>query len=264
MDGWLPYLLLNAVGLAVFIVAWIAAKHGSRWRLVGAGVVLALILAKSLLTWMPVWEAACFPFSWYIFLQSYWMPLLMMAFFGVATPQLAVRWNRVAVAVIALGLYAHLGLIGTWWMVSRPVIGAERMSDAAHHLRQSTPYTCAPSAAAIAVSYVGQMVSERTMADRCLTARDGGTTRFNTYRGLILSLADTAWRPRMAHATVADLCRSGQVAVIDFPDIRHAITTVGTGEGVTLHDPLRPKPVPLSAEALADHYGGVAILIAPR
>ena len=210
---------------------------------------------------MPVWEATCFPFSGYIFLQSFWMPLLLMAFFGVAAPQLTVPWNRVAVVFLGFGFYAYLGVLGNWWMVSRPLIGDERTPDAAHHLRQSTPYTCAPSAVAIAVSYVGIIASERTMADRCLTVADQGTTRFNTYRGLIISLKNSPWRARMVHATVADLCRSGQVAVIDFPEIRHAITTVGTGDGVTLHDPLQPRPLPLTKTSLDERYGGVATLI---
>ena len=149
-------------------------------------------------------------------------------------------------------------------MVSRPVIGDERVPDGKHHLRQSTLYTCAPSAAAIAVSYVGIVVSERIMADRCLTVVERGTTRFNTYRGLILSLEATPWRARMAHASVAELCRTGQVAVIDFPHMLHAITTVGNGDSVTLHDPLQPEPEQLSPEILAERYGGTAILIERR
>jgi hypothetical protein len=149
-------------------------------------------------------------------------------------------------------------------MVSRAVIGEEAVPNAVHHLRQSTPYTCAPCAAAIAVSYVGLSISERKMADYCLTVPDQGTTRFNTYRGLMISLAGSSWRARMAHATVEDLCRLGQVTVIDFPDIRHAITTVGTDNGVTLHDPLHPKPLSLTKEELTERYGGVAIVIEPR
>lgn len=264
MEGWLPFLLLNTAALAVFVLMWAAARRGPRWRVIGAGIVLVLIMVKSVMTWMPVWEATCFPFSWYIFLQSFWMPLLMMGFFGIAVPQLAVRWNRITVALLAFGFYAYLGIIGNWWMVSRPVIGDERVPDANHHLRQSTMYTCAPSAVAIAVSYVGIVASERTMADRCLTVVERGTTRFNTYRGLLLTLEGTPWRARMAHATVDDLCLPDQVTVIDFPDIRHAITTVGTGDGVRLHDPLQPRSVALSRTTLADRYGGVAILIERR
>lgn len=264
MEGWLPFLLLNTAVLAVFVLLWVAARHGTRWRLCGAGLVLALIVAKSVLTWMPVWEANLFPFSWYIYLQSFSMPLLMMGFFGIAVPQLQVPWNRVVVAVIAVGFFIHLSVVGNWWLVSRPVIGEEKLPNAAHHLQQSTPYTCAPTAAAIAVSYLGLQVSERTMADRCLTVPERGTTRFNTYRGLLLTLEGTPWRARMAHATVDELCRRDQVTVIDFPDIRHAITTVGTGEGVTLHDPLLARPVPLSRDDLTGRYGGVAILIQPR
>lgn len=261
MEGWFPFLLLNTATLAVFVLMWVAAQRGPRWRLVGAGIVLALIIGKSVMTWMPVWEATCFPFGWYIFLQSFWMPLLMMAFFGIAVPQLAVQWNRIAIALLAFCFYVYLGILGNWWMVSRPMIGDERVPDANHHVRQSTMYTCAPSAVAIALSYVGIVASERTMADRCLTVVERGTTRFNTYRGLILSLAETPWRARMAHASVTELCRNGQVAVIDFPDIRHAITTVGNGDGVILHDPLQPQPKTLSVEELTKRYGGVAILI---
>ncbi len=261
MEGWLPYLVLNAAGLAVFIGAWSIVRLGGRWRPVLAGMILALIIAKAVLTWVPVWEARCFPFSWYIYLQSYALPLLALAFFGAAVPQLTVPWNRHVVVTFVLALYIHLGLCGTWWMVDRPAVGEEQFPDAAHHLRQSTPYTCAPCAAAIAVSYVGLMVSEREMADRCLTVPEQGTTRFNTYRGLILSLGGTPWRARMAHAEIAELCREGQVTVIDFPDLRHAITTLGTGDAVTLHDPLLLQPVPLTRDELGERYGGVAIMI---
>ena len=194
MDGWLPYVVLNTIGLAVFALAWLVARHSKRWRLMAAGVVLALLIFKSVLTHFPVWEVACFPWSWYVFLNSYWLPLFAMMFFGLAVPQLTVPWNRVAVAVFTIGLYIHLGVFGTWWMVSRPPIGSAQTPNAAHHLSQSTPYTCAPCAAAIAVSYVGIQVSERVMADRCLTIADQGTTPFNTYRGLILTLDNSPWR----------------------------------------------------------------------
>jgi hypothetical protein len=261
---WLPYVVLNASGIIVFIVAWWLMSFGTRWRLVAAGVVLGLIIFKSVLTWMPVWEATIFPFSGYIYLQSFWMPLLMMAFFGFAAPQLTVPWNRWVVAIIACGFYINLGLMGTWWMVDRPLLGQPTVPNAEHHLSQSTPFTCAPCAAAIAVSYIGMSISEQQMADYCLTIAERGTTRFNTYRGLMIALEKSPWRARMAHASVDDLCQPGQITVIDFPDIRHAITTVGVGDGVTLHDPLRQQPVRLSKEDLAERYGGVAIIIEKR
>ncbi len=264
MDGMLPYLLLNATGLGLFALAWLAARRGRRWALIGAAIVLALVVITSMMSWMPVLEATCFPFAWYIYLQSFVMPILFMAFFGLAVPQLKVPWNRVVVVVLAIGLYVEQGSIGCWWMVSRPEIGDERTPNDEHHLRQSTAYTCAPSAAAIAVSYLGIEDSERAMADRCLTRVDNGTTRFNTYRGLIISLAGTTWRARMVHADLDELCQLGQVTVIDFPDMAHALTTVGTGAGVILHDPLQPRPGPYSRKDLAERYGGVAILLERR
>jgi hypothetical protein len=108
MTAWLPYVLLNTAGIFVFMVAWWLTTFGTRWRLAAAGVVLGLIILKSILTWMPVWEATLFPFSGYIYLQLFWMPLLIMAFFGVAAPQWAVAWNRVAIALIAFVFYVHL------------------------------------------------------------------------------------------------------------------------------------------------------------
>lgn len=264
MNEWLLYLLLNGIGVLLFIVGYLCARLGKRWQIIAAGVILLLILSKSVLTWMPVWEATLFPFSGYIYFQSFWMPFLMMAFFGVAAPQLAVPWNRAALAGIAGILYVYLGVIGTWWMVSRTPIGSDTVPNAQHHLKQSTMYTCAPCAAAMAVSYIGQSVSERQMADYCLTVPQRGTTRFNTFRGLMISTENTPWTPRMAHASVAALCRDRQVTVIDFPDIRHAITVVGNGMGVTLHDPLHAKPLLLDAEDLAERYGGVAILLEKR
>jgi len=264
MTAWLPYALLNAAGVVIFMVAWLLASLGTRWHLAAAGLVLGLIILKSILTWMPVWEATLFPFSGYIYLQSFWMPLLMMAFFGVAAPQLAVQWNRVAVACIAGVFYVYLGMMGTWWMVNRVAVGEDTVPNELHHLAQSTPYTCAPCAAAIAVSYTGLSISERQMADHCLTVAEQGTTRFNTYRGLIIALENSPWQARMAHASVDELCQPGQVTVIDFPDIRHAITTVGVGDGVTLHDPLHPKSLPLSKEDLTERYGGVAIILEKR
>lgn len=263
MAGWIPFLAVNSAGLAAFAIAWLVARRGPRSAALVAGAALVLLIAKAVLTWLPVWEAACFPFGWYIYLQSYWSPLIGLAFFGLAIPQLPVAWNRVVVALIAVAVFAF-GAQRTWWMVSRPTLGDGRTPDAVHHLSQSTGYTCAPCAAAIAVSYVGIQVSERTMADRCLTIADQGTTPFNTYRGLILTLDGSPWRARMAYVAPATLCESGRVAVIDFPDIRHAITTVGDGRGVTLHDPLMHKPSTLSQDDLAERYGGTAILIESR
>jgi hypothetical protein len=158
VDGWVPWLAVNSAGLAAFASAWLVARRGPRPALAVAALALALLVAKAVLTWLPVWEAACFPFTWYIYLQSYWSPLIGLAFFGLAIPQLPVRWNRVVVALIALGVFAF-GAHKTWWMVSRPELGDERTPDTLHHLRQSTGFTCAPCAAAIAVSYVGLQVS---------------------------------------------------------------------------------------------------------
>jgi hypothetical protein len=263
MDGVIPYVIVNALGVATFAVAFALAMRGRRWALLAAGLAVGLLVFKGVITHLPVWEATLFPFASYIYLQSYWSPLIGLAFFGLAIPQLPVMWNRWVIAAVAAGVLVF-GAQRTWWMVSRPSVGEDRYPDTAHHLEQSTGYTCAPCAAASAMSYLGQPYTERAMADLCLTVEEEGTTAFNTYRGLLMACADTAWRPRMRYLSVPELCTPGCIAVIDFPAIRHAITTVGLGDGVTLHDPLAGEPRHLSPALLAKQYGGTAIVFERR
>jgi hypothetical protein len=262
VDGFLPFALINAAGIAAFAVGYACARLGRRWALVGAGAVLALLLLKCVLSWMPTWEAALFPGPWYIYLQGYWIMLVGLLFFGLAVPQLPVRWNRWAVVAIAAGV-ALWGADRTRWIVQPEHHGREVYADANHHCEQSTPYTCAPTSCVCALSYVGVRVSEVEMARDCLT-RETGTTVFNTFRGLVIALAGSPYRPRLVHASPEELSRPGVVAVIDDPGIRHALAAYGLGGTIRVHDPLIAAPRDTTLEAFRPHYGGVAILIEPR
>jgi hypothetical protein len=256
----IPWLCVNLSGLVTcLLAAWLAWRIPRR-RVLLAACVLSLLVAKSVLTWLPVEEAALLPWTWYAWLQGYWVYAIGAAFFGLALPQLPERWNRIVVAAVALGVLGY-GAAETGWMLRQRPLGEEIAPGPEHHLMQTTGYTCAPCAAAIALGYVGVPATERTMARLCLTREEGGTTVFNTWRGLSLALDATAWRPRLRRVTVDDLCVPGRVSVIDFPAIAHAITVVGRGEDVLLHDPLADAPRALSRPDLARRYGGTAIVL---
>jgi hypothetical protein len=145
-------------------------------------------------------------------------------------------------------------------MLYLPMVGAEHHADALHQCSQTTGFTCAPTACVCALSYLGIDSTEREMARLCLT-RAGGTTRFNTYRGLVLKLEGSAWRAHMVKIPPEALCVPGTTAVIDFPEIVHAIAVHGVGDGVTLHDPLSRMPEHLSLARLRELYGGLAIVL---
>ncbi|MBA3709985.1 MAG: hypothetical protein H0W83_14335 [Planctomycetes bacterium] len=262
MDSMLPFLVVNLIGIVAFASGLAGAQRGRRWALAGAGLVLALLVAKSALTQRPAWEAALFPWPWYIYLQGYWIFAIALLFFGTAIPQLPIRWNRVAMVALSLAILAK-GAFATWWMIAPEHHGEERFADADHHCTQSTMYTCAPTSCVCALSYLGIPASEAEMATLCLT-RTGGTTVFNTYRGLMLKLAGTDYRPRLANVSAEDLTQDGVTAVIDNPDIQHALAVHGRGADVLVHDPLCQAPQSWSAQHLRESFGGVAIVLEHR
>ena len=262
----LTFLLVNCVGVLAYAVGWGTGVVARRRRGVvhaGASVVLLLLVFKTLLTWQPVWEATVFPVAWYVYLQDYWIAAIGLLFFGFVTPQMPVVWNRWVLAVIA-GLVFARGIDHTRWILHPEQCGELLSADEHHHRTQTTSYTCAPCACVCALSYVGITATERGMAELCLTRTDDGTTAFNTFRGLLLSLEGTPYRVRFVSTPPETLLAKGVIAVIDWPQLRHAIAVVGTGDAVLVHDPLKDEPVIWSLDELRQRYGGTALLIEPR
>lgn len=256
----LPWLAVNLLGIAIAAGCLALAWRLPRLRFALAAALLLLLVAKAALTWLPVEEAALLPWAWYAWLQGYWAFAIGAAFLAFAITQMPQPRTRLLVGLLALAVLVRGGGETAWMLRQRP-LGAEVAPGEEHHLMQTTGYTCAPSAAAIALDYVGVRRTEREMARLCLTRLEGGTTVFNTWRGLRLALDGSGWRPRLARVTPEELCLPGRVAVIDFPEIRHAITVVGRGEDVLLHDPLADAPRPLARADLARRYGGTAIIL---
>jgi len=257
----LAFILTNGGGVLLAVLCWLLARRSRSGAFIGALVLLAALILKAVLTHKPAWEAGLFPWSGYLYVQGYWLFAVGGAFFALAAPLLPMPRNRRAIAILAATVLAA----GAWdsaWMFGLPEVGEDRHADANHQCRQSTLFTCAPTACVCALSYVGIDTTEREMARLCLTRR-AGTTRFNTYRGLVLKLSGTRWRPRMVEIAPEELCRKGSIAVIDEPAVFHAIAVIGTGDGVILHDPLDDGPLHWSPQMLKHAYGGLAIVIEP-
>lgn len=236
MLPWLVLILAQLVLLAG--CAWVGRTR-PRLAAAGAGLLLLTLVAKAWLHWRPDLEAAAFPFPDYARWQGAWLWLLAAAFFGFATTRIPARRDRRAVAGLALAVVG----ISAWqlsWLAWPEHHGDGRTADAAHHLRQSTAYTCAPSSCAMLLAHLGIVRSEREMAELCLTRREG-TGVFNIYRALRLSLPEAAYEVRIERVDHERMADPGFLAVGDWPALAHAVCLVGQGGSVLVHDPLAPE-----------------------
>ncbi len=254
------YGITAACSAGAYAGGWAIARRGGRPARVAAVVGLLLVLAKTVLVWMPSWEAALFPFVDYAYFQSYWRWLVAMLFFGLATPQLPVPWNRVVVAVLAAGVFAW-GLWDERWMIAPPAEGALVAADARHHCPQSTGFTCVPASCVMVLSYWGITTTEREMATLCCT-RETGTTTFNAYRGLAIKARGQGLRARIRRFAAADLPTDGTPLL--WTDGYHArVLLVSDGRWI-VHDPLTIEPWVWPKAQVQEFLSGPVVLLEPE
>jgi len=250
-------LLLQPV-LAVLV--WRLARHRPRlavgFMLGGGGFVLLLAVLSD----RPACEAALFPFLDYVKYQGFSLYLGAAVFFGATFARLATRLDRTAIAVLFLTLVLYSGLANRWLLVGE-LYGSETFADANLHCQESTIYTCGPAACVAALAHCGVRVTERQMAGLCLT-NPTGTGIFNVYRGVTLALQGTAYHAALRDPPVEALLAKGSIAVLCLPG--HAITVVGEGDQVLVHDPSALAPGHWGLELLRKVYTGTAVFLEPR
>ena len=186
MAGIAWYVLTAALTAGAFAAGWAAAGRNKRWALGAAAGALLVLILKAALNRYPIVEARLFPWTWYVYLQGYWLWPVTLLFFGLAVRQLPVRWNRAVVCGAAALMFA-CSLFSARWMVSPPDDSSQARADARGHCRQSTGYTCTPASCVSVLAWWGIEATEGEMARLCLTS-SWGTTAFNAYRGLTLKL----------------------------------------------------------------------------
>jgi hypothetical protein len=256
------YLVLEGACVGAFVGGFFVTRGKRRVAAAVMFVLMCALVVKAYLHWHPVTEATLFPWRDYIYLQGYWLFLIAAGFCGIAASQLDAEPNRnKRNALLVFGvLLVVYGGIRHLWMVVPQNHGKNVYAGKDHHCPQSTIYTCAPSACVSAASYFDISVNEREMAERCLTS-SLGTNVFNVYRGLSLTMPENQYSVKIRNVSVVDLCKEGVVAVSTWPSLNHAICTVGRGNEVRVHDPLKDKPLLWSKQKLEKHFGGVAVVI---
>lgn len=250
--------MLTLMALALLGLAY---ATGRRWPRTGAVVVPVLTLAlcaKAGLDNRPHLEWRLLPWPGYAFVQGFVLYALAAAFFGVAAARLPTRWNRVVVLLVGLGVLAH-GVFRHAWIAWPEMHGDDRSADAAHHLRQSTHYTCGPAACVAAASHCGVRVSERDMAAACLTRRSGSRL-FDLYRGLVAVLP-AAQHVSIEDMSVEELLAGDHLVVCANAGLGHALCIQTNGGRVFAHDPLLPTVQEWTPRELRAQYRRPAIVI---
>ncbi len=255
----LLYTTLIALSIALGSAAFLTTRQNPRVGTIGAGIGLILLCVKALFHWQPVWEAAVLPWTGYAWIQQFAIYPIVTLFFGFAAAKLPITWNRVVVILTGFG-FLSFGAVENSWIAWPQTHGRADYADADHHLKQSTHYTCGPAACVCACAHVGVRITERDMAELCLT-HDQGSRLFNLYRGLTLALAEEALSLSIEEASLDDLMRPGSIAVTSNRGGGHALCLVGQGNTVLVHDPLYEAPKTWSREVLAKNQTGPVVSI---
>jgi len=218
----------------------------------------AIVAVKGLLEYRPDIEVSLTPFDWMLNFQPILIFIFGSTFLVTAAYTYVKRRERMAVLVLAAVVY----LYGAYALLPLGLpdrFGDDRVVAVDHHCRQSTLYTCGPTACMIALGYYDVIVTERKMATACLTT-NRGTTMIGAYRGLRIIGMKTV-SVKMEQLTPAMLMKFGLVSVVQSGN--HMVCLVGTGDGVILHDPLHDKSSEWSQEDIEDRVSSVGIIITP-
>lgn len=253
-------LVLGQLGL--FAGAWWIGRRHPRRALAVAGGLLLFQVGKVILQWRPEWEAALFPFPGYAAWHGLWLWFFSAGFFGCGAALLRLPRQRRLVAGLGLAVIAY-GCLDNLWLIRPEVHGDGRIADARHHCQQSTLHTCAPASCVMLLSHLGITVSERRMAELCLT-RSRGSSVFNIYRGLRLALPVESYAVEVRQVAPVDMVKPGFLAVGGWTRISHAVCVVGQGPAVLVHDPLTPAPQTWTLAQVAERLTGLSVVVTPR
>ncbi|MHC5053202.1 MAG: cysteine peptidase family C39 domain-containing protein [Planctomycetota bacterium] len=265
MAGIAWYVGTAALTAGAFAAGRAAAGRNRKWALGAAAVALLVLILKAALNRYPVLEARLFPWTWYVYLQGYWLWPVTLLFFGLTVRQLPVRWNRAVVTSVAAIMFA-LSLYFARWMVSPIDHSSSARADAAGHCRQTTGYTCTPASCVAVLAWWGIETTEGEMARLCLTS-SWGTTAFNAYRGLTLKLHEVAGaggpdlQVRMIAWDPGALRRLGVPAVVTGSP-HHAVAVRFEGGTFVVHDPMAFQSYTYASPP--EHITGPAVVIVQR
>jgi hypothetical protein len=246
--------------LASFVLGFGAAtwkRTVGHAMLVVFGCILAL---KIFFGFRPDHEIALLGHDWYILHNGAILYACVCGLFGCALALVRSTRDKRAIAVLALVVAAH----GVYMCTGHGLhgsLGKDHVADSRHHLRQSSPYSCGAAVCVVAASYLGQVVSEAEMIDRCLTNRRG-TSLLNIYRGMMLTVDRGAYHLEVKPLGYQDIVQPGRISLAISGN--HAICLVGRGDEVVVHDTNTDGPEVWDQEDVEDRCDRVCVTITRR
>jgi len=205
---------------------------------------------------------------------GYWLPLLAYPLLALvlvrAPPRVEVAASAASPGSWALGVASGCALgvaliavsvrlssaatlgLGTLWVFGP--VPAE--SFAAEQLQQS-PNTCGPTALAYLLSYLGDPVTERDIAER-VTLRPDGTT----LRDLRDAATALGYRARGESRTYDGLAASPLPLIAHLTDAHYVVVLGADREGVRMFDPLEGL-VRVDRLQFAQHWSGNVLVVEP-
>jgi len=219
------WMILQVAAAALMAAGGAAAVRKSRgWATAACGLLLALIVLKAVVGHIPAAEPTLFPWDWYPYVEPWWYLIPAMFLMGAGIQVVwQSPWKRHAMLAGAGVLLARTGAAG--WVTSRPSDLEGTVKDSAVCL-QTSSYSCGAAAATSFCYYYGVKVTEREMAELCVTRMGGpglaGTSDAGLMRGLRQKLSHR-YDIHIARTVVDDLPTPALVAIEVWPGVGHCI-----------------------------------------
>jgi hypothetical protein len=257
------WIAVQLTGAAIMTGAGIhAARRSRKAATILIAVMLAVILLKNALSFVPTGEPRLLPWNWYPLVERWWHLIPAMAIFGAGiTTYRASVWRRDVLLVGAGLLLLHCTALG--WVMSRPS-DLRGTVDTQGICLQTSGYSCTAASAAMLLHRHGVAATEREMADLSLTSNGGlaggGTTESGLMRGLRLKLNGRGM-PHIDRPGYDGLMTPSVVGLQLTPKSSHSIVVVQvTPTEVKVLDPLY-GPGTLRRDVFEREWLGSAIWI---
>ncbi len=251
-------LAVATFGMLLFFVLGFRAAAWNRTVghvvLTAFGCILAL---KIYFGYRADHEIALLGYDWYILHNGAVLYACVCGLLGCALAMVRNTRDKRAIAVLSLAVAAH----GVYMCAGHELhesIGKAHVADSRHHLKQSSPYSCGAAVCVVAASYLGQVVTEAEMMDRCLTNRRG-TSLLNIYRGMLLTTDRSTYRLEVKPLGYPDIVQQGRVSLAISGN--HAVCLVGMGTHVVVHDTNTDGPEEWDQEDVEDRCDRVCVTI---
>lgn len=266
---WFLILLAGAAG-------WQAGKLPKGVATICAGFFCAILVAGAALAQnasrIPEWMIS--PIAGY--LQSSWFAPPAIALFLIGGRQAIIKaaqegkpdsTNRTllllkALAIVAAASATGLAMDQLGWYSGVPADLQASNVDENGVVRQTSMYTCGPSAAATLLRKMGIQpdATEAQLAPLCMTRRRDGATTLGIAIGLKTLAAPSGWRVRIVETDWEEFRRLKKPVLAAMNE--HALVVMQTdpAKGVQVADPMSGMYWRTTSEFRA-HFGNIAICV---